>query len=141
MLNNNMEIKFLSLSENETFARAVVSAFCLPLNPSVSDLSDIKTAVSEAVTNAVVHAYPDTPDYIYMTCDIDGDVLHIKIKDKGIGIENLEKALEPFYTTKPDEERSGMGFTVMQTFMDNLNVSSTPNGGTVVSMSKKITSE
>lgn len=138
---NSMQLKFLSLSENEVFARTVIAAFCLPLNPSVSELNDVKTAVSEAVTNAVVHAYPDTPGYIYMNAERIGKELHIKISDEGIGIENLEEAIEPFYTSRPDEERSGMGFTIMQTFMEDVEIFSTPNKGTEVVMRKTVSSE
>lgn len=138
---NSMQLKFLSLSENEVFARTVIAAFCLPLNPSVSELNDIKTAVSEAVTNAVVHAYPDTPGYIYMSAEkIDGKV-HIEISDDGIGIENLDEAIEPFYTSRPEEERSGMGFTIMQTFMEDVEIFSTPNKGTKIVMNKTVSSE
>lgn len=138
---NSMQLKFLSLSENEVFARTVIAAFCLPLNPSVSELNDIKTAVSEAVTNAVVHAYPDTPGYIYMNAEkIDGKV-HIEISDNGIGIENLDEAIEPFYTSRPEEERSGMGFTIMQTFMEDVEIFSTPNKGTKIVMNKTVSSE
>lgn len=138
---NSMQLKFLSLSENEVFARTVIAAFCLPLNPSVSELNDIKTAVSEAVTNAVVHAYPDTPGYIYMSAaKIDGKV-HIEISDDGIGIENLDEAIEPFYTSRPEEERSGMGFTIMQTFMEDVEIFSTPNKGTKIVMNKTVSSE
>lgn len=138
---NSMQLKFLSLSENEVFARTVISAFCLPLNPSISELNDIKTAVSEAVTNAVVHAYPDTPGYICMSAERIGSKIHIKITDDGIGIENLSEAIEPFYTTRPDEERSGMGFTIMQTFMEDVEIYSTLNKGTKIIMCKTIASE
>lgn len=138
---NSMQLKFLSLSENETFARTVIAAFCLPLNPSISELNDIKTAVSEAVTNAVVHAYPDTPGYIYMFAEREGRKVHIKISDRGVGIEDLDEAMEPFYTSRPDEERSGMGFTIMQTFMEDVEIFSELNKGTEVSMCKTVMSE
>lgn len=136
---NYMKINFLSLSQNETFARTVISAFCLPLNPSLSELNEIKTAVSEAVTNAVVHGYPDGAGEIEMSAQTSDNKLHIEVSDKGIGIENLSQAMEPFYTTKPDEERSGMGFTVMQTFMEDVEIISEPNKGTKVIMNKTIT--
>ena len=117
---NKMKLTFSSLSENEAFSRSVVAAFIMPLNPTISEICDIKTAVSEAVTNAVVHGYPDTVGDILLSCEIDSDVIHIKIQDNGVGISNVPKALEPFYTTKGDLERSGMGFTIMQSFMDSV---------------------
>ena len=135
---NNMTLSFLSLSENEVFARTVIAAFCLPLNPSLSQLNDIKTAVSEAVTNSVVHAYPNSTGIINMEANIANDTLHIKISDNGVGIEDVEKALEPFYTTKPGDERSGMGFTIIESFMDTVSVNSKVNCGTIIEMSKII---
>ena len=135
---NKMKLTFSSLSENEAFSRSVVASFIMPLNPTISEICDIKTAVSEAVTNAVVHGYPDSVGEILLSCEIDDDVVHIKIQDFGIGISNLPKALEPFYTTKGDLERSGMGFTIMQSFMDNVEVISKENVGTTVVMSKKL---
>ncbi len=135
---NKMKLTFSSLSENEAFSRSVVAAFIMPLNPTISEICDIKTAVSEAVTNAVVHGYPDTVGDIILSCEIDSDVIHIKIQDYGIGISNVPKALEPFYTTKGDLERSGMGFTIMQSFMDNVEVISSVNQGTTIIMSKKL---
>ena len=136
---NYMRINFLSLSQNETFARTVIAAFCLPLNPSLSELNEIKTAVSEAVTNAVVHGYPDGAGEIEMVAETNENKIHIEITDNGIGIEKLDKAMEPFFTTRPDEERSGMGFTVMQTFMEDVKIVSVPNKGTKVIMNKTIT--
>ncbi|MDY6367541.1 MAG: anti-sigma F factor [Clostridia bacterium] len=142
MNENKFKITFLSLSENEGFARSVVSYFILNLNPSVADISDVKTAVSEAVTNCIVHGYPNKVGEITIECEINADKeLHIKIKDEGIGIDNLENALEPFYTTKNDEERSGMGFTIMKSFMDDVHVFSQKNKGTEVIMTKKFVSE
>ena len=117
-MKNNMEIKFKAIAENQAFARNVVASFILPLNPSLSELEDIKTAVNEAVTNVIVHAYPDNIGYITMKITTVDNKITIKISDNGVGIENIEKALVPFYTTKPNEERSGMGFTVMESFMD-----------------------
>ena len=139
MIVNEMHLKIAAKSENESFARSTVAAFCLPLKPSVSEINDIKTAVSEAVTNCVVHAYKDCEGYveIYVTLSDDGRV-HIEISDRGSGIENVEKALEPFFTTKPEQERSGMGFTIMQTFMDFMSVESVKDCGTKVVMEKKI---
>ncbi len=139
-MKNKMMIKFNSLSENERFARNVIASFLLPLNPSVSELSDVKTAVSEAVTNAIVHGYPNDVGEVTMIAEIDGNEVHIIISDQGVGIESLENAMEPFFTTKPDEERSGMGFTIIKTFMDNVKVFSEVNVGTTVDMTKVIKS-
>ena len=140
MNNNSMTIKFSAISENESFARSVISCFALRLNPTLSELSDVKTAVSEAVTNAIVHAYPEGNGQIEMSANINENSLHIEIIDQGVGIENLNQALEPFYTTKPDEERSGMGFTIMKSFMDEVFVQSNVGIGTKISMTKKIKS-
>lgn len=137
-MKNKIEIKFKSLPENEAFARTCVSAFCLQLNPTLDEIGDIKTAVSEAVTNCVVHAYPNRVGEITMQLSIENDKIHIVIKDNGVGIANIEEALTPFYTTKPDEERSGMGFTVMDSFMDSLNVRHNGAKGLIVEMSKRI---
>ena len=133
---NEMHLKFLSRSENEVFARNVVAAFALPLSPTLSELSDVKTAVSEAVTNSIVHGYRACEGWITLVCRTDGDTLHIEISDGGTGIEDLEKALTPFYTTLPEEERSGMGFTIMQTFMTDFSVRSERGKGTTVTMCK-----
>ncbi len=137
-MKNRMCLKFDSVSENEGFARNVIASFLLPLNPNIGELSDIKTAVSEAVTNAIVHGYPDSVGEVSMIAEIDEETVHIVISDNGIGIENLEEALEPFFTTKPDDERSGMGFTIIKTFMDEVKVISKLNVGTVVDMVKRI---
>ena len=136
-MKNNMEIKFKAIAENQSFARNVVASFILPLNPSVNELEDIKTAVNEAVTNVIVHAYPDKNGYIVMKISTNNNIVHISISDNGVGIQDIERALTPFYTTKPNEERSGMGFTVMESFMDKLEVLSNKHGVTV-SMSKEI---
>ncbi len=137
---NFMEVKFKALSVNEGFARVCVAAFCVQLNPSVDEVTDIKTAVSEAVTNCIVHAYPkDTKGDITLRCELEGDVVTVVVKDNGVGIADIERAREPFYTSKPSEERSGMGFTVMESFMDNVDVISN-SFGTTVKMSKKIAS-
>lgn len=133
---NRMQLKILSLSENEVFARNAVAAFALPLNPTLSELSDVKTAVSEAVTNCIVHAYEGGEDWIDISCATEGDTLHIEISDSGRGIEDVERALTPFFTTRPGEERSGMGFTIMQTFMTDFGVTSEAGKGTTVKMSK-----
>ena len=133
---NRMQLKFLSKSENEVFARNVVAAFALPLNPTLSELSDVKTAVSEAVTNAIVHGYGNEEGWITVECETEGRSLHITVSDSGKGIENLEQALTPFFTTLPGEERSGMGFTIMQTFSSAFEVQSQAGKGTTVKMSK-----
>ena len=137
-MNNKMTLKFISISENESFARNVVASFIMPLNPTLSELSDVKTAVSEAVTNALVHGYPDALGEVELDAQIEDGTLHIKISDSGVGIENVSLALEPFYSTKIENERSGMGFTIMQSFMDEISVNSKLNEGTIIKMSKKI---
>lgn len=135
---NFMEVKFKALSVNEGFARVCVAGFCVQLNPSVDELGDIKTAVSEAVTNCVVHAYPKGNGIITMRCEIENDGVKISISDNGIGIKDIEKAREPFFTTKPSEERSGMGFAVMESFMDKVEVCSNEGSGITVTMFKQI---
>lgn len=135
-----MEIKFKALAENSAFARNVVASFILPLNPSLNELSDIKTAVNEAITNVVVHAYPDKPGMIVMKITTNENKVNISITDNGVGIQDIERALTPFYTSKPNEERSGMGFTVMESFMDSLEVKNNKDGLTVF-MSKEIEQE
>jgi stage II sporulation protein AB (anti-sigma F factor) len=138
-MDNKMKLSFLSISENEAFARNVVASFILPLNPTLSQISDVKTAVSEAVTNAIVHGYPDSVGEIELEAYTDSDELHIIITDGGVGIDDLSKAFEPFYSSKPESERSGMGFTIMQAFMDSVEVTSKLNVGTSVKMAKKLT--
>ena len=118
-----------------------MSAFCLQLNPTLDEIGDIKTAVSEAVTNCVVHAYPDCVGEIVMLLSREKNQIHISVKDNGVGIDNIEQALIPFYTTKPNEERSGMGFTVMDSFMDSLVVKHNGVKGLIVEMSKRIESK
>ncbi len=140
MEKNYMKLEFLSKSSNESFARVVVAAFASQLDPTLEELSDIKTAVSEAVTNAIIHGYEYGEGLVTMESRINGNELEIIIRDKGKGIGDIEKALEPFYTSKPELERSGMGFTVMETFMDELKVESIKEVGTTVTMRKKIKS-
>lgn len=135
---NQMTLKFSSLSINEGFARSAVSAFCVGLNPTLDDITDIKTAVSEAVTNCVVHAYPNKIGTIEVWVGLTDDTVYISIKDYGVGIEDLKQAREPFFTTKPNEERAGMGFTVMESFMDDLVLLHNKEGGVEVKMKKKI---
>lgn len=172
-MKNEMILEFNAISSNEGFARVAVAAFTSPLNPTLEEISDIKTAVSEAVTNAIIHGYGNTfgykvqrpigakqtvpadetgkqaagnshrgeedcQDKVLLHCRIEGDVLHILVQDQGCGIENVEKAMEPLYTTRPELERSGMGFAFMEAFMDDLEVESVPGKGTVVRMKKKL---
>ena len=137
-MKNEMEIIFDAISENEGFARTCVAAFCLQLDPTLEELNDIKTAVSEAVTNCVVHAYPDGDGEIYLKTEIINDLLKIVISDKGIGIENIRQAREPFYTTKPSQERSGMGFAIMESFMDNVEVAQNEQKGLCVTLYKRL---
>ena len=135
---NYMEVSFKAMSVNEGFARVCVASFCVQLNPSVDEITDIKTAVSEAVTNCVVHAYPTSvKGDVVLRCELEDDVVTVTVSDHGVGIKDVEKAREPFYTSKPSAERSGMGFTVMESFMDDVQVTSN-SFGTTVKMSKKI---
>lgn len=133
---NKMNLKFLSLGENEGFARLAVASFCANLNLTIDDISDIKTAVSEAVTNSVVHGYAGTLGEIEINCEIYENHIKIEIIDYGIGIENVDEAIKPFFTTKPEMERSGMGFTVMEGFMDKMEVFSEKGKGTKVVLVK-----
>jgi stage II sporulation protein AB (anti-sigma F factor) len=142
-MKNYMKLEIKSLGENEAFARGAVSAFALSLNPSLSELSYIKTAVSEAVTNCIVHAYKkDKDNKILIECETECKgacgILHIRITDFGCGIKDTEQALTPFFTTLSDDERSGMGFTIMQTFMDEFALKSTLGKGTEVYMKKVV---
>ena len=138
MLDNKISIEFQSLSQNEGFARVAVSAFIAQLDPTIDEMADVKTAVSEAVTNSIIHGYENKKDGIIRIEDcISGNNVKIKIEDFGKGMTDVEKAMEPLYTSRPDLERSGMGFTVMETFMDTLEVTSEEGKGTTVIMSKK----
>lgn len=134
---NRMEISFPSYSVNERFARSAVSAFLLGLDPLVSDMNDLKTAVSEAVTNVVVHAYGDSIGTVYIAAKIvEDDTVIVRIRDRGCGIPDIAKAMEPLYTTG-GEERAGLGFAVMQSFCDKVSVRSTPQRGTTVTLTKR----
>ena len=138
-MQNLCEISFLAISENEAFARMVASAFVMPLNPTMEELSDIKTAISEAVTNAILHGYNlDGMSMVHMHCEREGEYLTFRIVDEGVGMENVALAMEPLYTSKPELERSGMGFSFMEAFMDELEVSSIVGSGTTVFMKKKL---
>jgi stage II sporulation protein AB (anti-sigma F factor) len=141
---NKMSLEISAKSENESFARGTVAAFASQVDPTLEEIDDIKTAVSEAVTNCVVHAYrgcQSKDDKIKIECVLYNDEIEINVADIGIGIADIEKAMEPFYTTANGGERSGMGFTVMQSFTDYLSVNNNPQGGTVVTMRKFFTKE
>ena len=138
---NEMTLIFDSHSINEGFARSAVAAFCVQLNPTLDEITDIKTAVSEAVTNCVVHAYPKEEGEITLNVKLTRDSAIISISDEGIGISNFEKARQPFFTTKPSEERSGMGFTVMESFMDKVYLLKNKTKGVTVLMEKKFGEE
>ncbi len=135
---NNMKVEFEALPENEGFARVTVAAFLTPLNPTLEEIEDVKTAVSEAVTNAVIHGYKEQGGTIEISGVLEKDLLKMEITDQGCGIENVEQAMEPMFTTRPDLERSGMGFSFMEAFMDCLEVESTVGQGTRVIMEKKL---
>ncbi len=137
-MKNRFEIDFSALSQNEAFARLCISAFLLPLDPTVNEMSDIKTAVSEAVTNSIIHGYEGIGGMVHMSAETDENIVYIEISDKGRGIEDIEAARKPLFTTKPDCERSGMGFTIMEAFMDKITVVSEKDKGTKVTMTKKL---
>lgn len=138
---NEANLNFLSKSANESYARVAVASFFTQLDPTVDEITDIKTAVSEAVTNCIVHAYRNSMGKIYITVRVlEDNYAYIKIRDRGCGIPDVEKAMEPMYTTAPEEERAGLGFAVMQSFMDRVKVSSQPGKGTTIVMIKKIRS-
>ncbi|MEG0133166.1 MAG: anti-sigma F factor [Clostridium sp.] len=138
MMENKIKVEFTSLSKNESFARVVISAFAAQLDPTLDEISDIKTAVSEAVTNAIIHGYKNESEdnYVKLEGVINGNELTVKISDIGEGIDNVDMAMQPLYTSRPDLERSGMGFTVMETFMDELTVESIKGEGTTITMKK-----
>jgi len=136
--NNKISLQMDSLSQNESLARTVVAAFIAPLDPSIDVLVDIKTAISEAVTNAVIHGYGSKEGQIKLDLAIEGEELKITVSDTGAGIQDIEQAMEPLYTSLPEMERAGMGFTVMESFMDSVKVKSSPGKGTAVEMVKKI---
>lgn len=135
---NEIKIEFISKSNNEAFARISVAAFVAQLDPTIEEISDIKTAVSEAVTNSIVHGYEDDIGIVTLICKIHNNEVYIEVSDNGKGIEDIDIAKQPLYTTKPDLERSGMGFTIMESFMDELNVESILGLGTKVTMKKTI---
>ncbi|MBU3175027.1 anti-sigma F factor [Clostridium estertheticum] len=136
MCYNKIKIEFLSKSQNESFARVSIAAFASQLDPTIDEITDVKTAVSEAVTNAIIHGYESEEEMITVEAIINGTELTVIVNDTGKGIDNLELAMEPLYTSRPDLERSGMGFTVMETFMDSLEVKSDKGRGTSIIMKK-----
>lgn len=135
---NEMQIEFDARSCNEGFVRVSVAAFCTQLNPTLEEVADIKTAVSEAITNAMIHRYEGEIHKILVKCKIEGKDFYIDVIDHGVGISDIEKAMEPMFTTKPELERSGMGFAFMEAFMDEVEVESTVGQGTVVHLRKRI---
>lgn len=136
-----MRLIIESVSENEAFARTVVAAYITRLDPTLEELADVKTAVSEAVTNSIIHGYGSRKGEIELRCEIKGSEVFIEVQDQGVGIADIEKAMEPLYTTKPEWERSGMGFAFMEAFMDSLEVVSVLGQGTTVRMRKRIGKE
>lgn len=138
-MSNILEVKFSAKSENESLSRVIVASFAAKLDPTLEELSDIKTAVSEAVTNSIIHGYDeDDSKFVYLRCQIDDRTVKIVVEDRGNGIEDVEQAMQPMYTSKPELERSGMGFSFMESFMDSLEVVSIKGEGTKVVMTKTI---
>lgn len=138
---NEMKLEFVSKSNNEAFARIAVAAFASQLDPTIEELADIKTAVSEAVTNSIIHGYEDMEGKVKIECKLLENTIYIEVSDMGKGIEDIELARKPLYTSKPNLERSGMGFTIMESFMDEMNIESIMGMGTKVTMMKKIKKE
>lgn len=137
-MKQEMKLEFDSIPSNESFARVVVAAFLTRLNPTMEEVADIKTAISEAVTNAIIHGYRNEVHKIVIAAAVENDLLTVSVQDFGVGIEDIGKAMEPLYTTRRDLERSGMGFVFMEAFMDTIKVESKPGEGTKVTMTKKI---
>lgn len=137
-MKNHLIAKFDSKGINESLSRMIVAGFIMPLDPTIEEMADIKTAVSEAVTNSIIHGYEGSFGEIEIEMSIDERLLTVKIKDKGVGIDDIERARTPLFTSKPECDRSGMGFTVMESFMDNLHIISSPNEGTTVIMEKQL---
>ncbi|MCA0985861.1 anti-sigma F factor [Guptibacillus algicola] len=136
-MRNRMDIEFSALSQNESFARVTVAAFIAQLDPTVDELTEIKTVVSEAVTNAIIHGYEQNADgKVYISVELNDDTVHLSIRDNGIGIDDLDEARQPLFTTKPELERSGMGFTIMENFMDEVKIESAKNQGTSIQVVK-----
>lgn len=141
-MNHRLEVAFDASSENESLARMIASAFMAAQNPTLEEIEDVKTAVSEAVTNAIIHGYDnDSSRTVYMDCTMQDRLLTIKVRDNGVGIADVKAAMEPFFTTRENEERSGMGFSFMEAFMDEIRVTSKEGEGTCVTMLKRIGSK
>jgi len=132
-----MRLSFLARKGNEALARMAIAAFVAPLDPTLDELAELKTAVSEAVTNAIIHAYPDGEGWVSVEAVLEGDLLTLVVRDEGVGIADVEEARQPLFTTRADLERSGMGFVIMENFMDSVEVESSPGKGTVVRMTKR----
>lgn len=138
-MSNILEVKFSAKSENESLSRVIVASFAAKLDPTIEELSDIKTAVSEAVTNSIIHGYDeDDSKFVYLRCEMEDTAIKVVVEDRGNGIEDVEEAMQPMYTSKPELERSGMGFSFMESFMDSLDVVSIKGEGTKVVMTKTI---
>lgn len=138
-LHNMMELRFLAKSENEAFARVTVASFISQLDPTLEELDELKTVVSEAVTNSIIHAYEeDEAGIVFLQCVIQGNEVKVVISDEGEGIQDIETARQPLYTTKPEMERSGMGFTIMENFMDSIEIVSVEGKGTTITLVKKL---
>ncbi len=136
-MKTEMKLVMDAISENEALARVTAATFLTRLHPTLEEMEDVKTAVSEAVTNAIIHGIPEDGK-VYITCACEKNIFTVTVEDHGVGIENIEKAMEPLFTTKPQQERSGMGFAFMEAFMDELKVTSVPGQGTVVRMEKAV---
>ncbi|MBA9027265.1 MULTISPECIES: anti-sigma F factor [Bacillaceae] len=139
-MKNKMELAFSALSQNESFARVSVASFIAQLDPTLDELTEIKTVVSEGVTNSIIHGYENDPTgVVYISVVLEDDMIELEIRDEGLGIEDLDEALQPLYTTKPELERSGMGFTIMENFMDEMHVISHKGEGTIIRLKKHLT--
>ncbi|ASS91801.1 MAG: anti-sigma F factor [Bacillaceae bacterium] len=139
-MKNEMKLQFSAVSQNESFARVAVASFIAQLDPTIDELTEIKTVVSEAVTNAIIHGYENNPDgIVYISCTLEDHIVHLTIRDEGVGIDNIEEARQPLFTTKPELERSGMGFTIMENFMDEVKIESEKNKGTIIRLTKHLT--
>ncbi|OZM57135.1 anti-sigma F factor [Lottiidibacillus patelloidae] len=141
-MRNVMDLQFSALSQNESFARVTVTSFIAQLDPTMDEITEIKTVVSEAVTNAIIHGYENDPNgIVYISVVLEEDTVYLTIKDKGIGISDLEEAKQPLFTTKPELERSGMGFTIMENFMDHVQVESEASKGTTIHLTKHLSNK
>lgn len=138
-MKNKMQLQFNALSQNESFARVTVAAFIAQLDPTIDELTEIKTVVSEAVTNAIIHGYESNPDgIVYISVTLEDGIIEMSIRDEGLGITDIEEARQPLYTTKPELERSGMGFTIMENFMDEMEIQTSVGKGTEVRLTKHL---